>query len=114
MAVRIPMTEEQFMRQVRETALLRGWVCYHTRDSRGSDSGFPDLVLVNRRQVRLIFAELKTEIGRVTLDQQGWLSVLSAAGCEAAVWRPADLLDIEAILRGATHIPTGRSAEEFR
>ena len=36
--------------------------------------GFPDYVAV--RAPRLVFAELKTAIGKVTLDQEAWLADL--------------------------------------
>jgi hypothetical protein len=39
-----------------------------------------------------MFRELKTERGRLSDDQRTWLRALTAAGIDAAVWRPADLL----------------------
>lgn len=65
------------------------WITYHTRNSRRSDPGFPDLVLV--RGDRILWRELKTATGRVTEPQQVWLDVLAAAGGDVAVWRPVDL-----------------------
>lgn len=95
------MTEAALERAVEEAATLSRWRVYHTRDSRGSNPGFPDLVLVRRG--RLIFAELKTERGRVSPDQKGWLEALEfvgdlvqmphdrgEVGVEVYVWRPAD------------------------
>ena len=81
------MTEEQWLQQVRELARLKGWRIYHTRDSRRSDPGFPDLVLV--RGDRLIFAELKREKGRLTESQRTWLAALEETA-ETHVWRPSD------------------------
>lgn len=115
-AARVPglpaLTEEQFLQQVRDLATLTGWASYHTRDSRKSDRGWPDLVLASRAQGRVIFAELKTATGDVTDDQRAWLSILSSCGQEATVWRPADLTLIKAILRGQS-IPFRRAEEEF-
>jgi hypothetical protein len=73
---------------------------YHTYDSRRSAKGYPDLHLVSARRRRSIFAELKTMRGVVSPDQLLWLNDLRAAGVEAYVWRPIDLLDdsIAAIL----------------
>ena len=81
------MTEEEWLQQVRELARLKGWLNYHTRSSRRSDPGFPDLVLV--RGDRLIFAELKREKGRLTESQRTWLAALEETA-ETHVWRPSD------------------------
>ena len=62
---------------------------YHTRDSRRSPSGFPDLVIVGER---VIYRELKTAKGKVTAAQAEWLHALVMAEQDACVWRPADLL----------------------
>ena len=42
------MTEKQFMAQVVELAKLKGWLVYHTYDSRRSEPGFPDLCMVRK------------------------------------------------------------------
>jgi hypothetical protein len=95
------MTEAQLLAAVRHLARLTGWLAYHTHDSRRSEPGFPDLVLVSARRQRVIYAELKTDTGRTTPEQDQWLAALAAAGQETALWRPADLPhDIPAILRG--------------
>ena len=57
-------TEAQFQAAVIQYAELKGWMVYHTHDSRGSRPGFPDLTMV--RDGVLIFAELKSERGRLT------------------------------------------------
>lgn len=82
-------TEKEFMGQVLDLARLWGWVAYHTHDSRRSAPGFPDLVLVHPKRKRLWFVELKTDAGRLTLDQERWVELLSAAGASVAVWRPS-------------------------
>lgn len=96
------MKEAALQAQVARMARALGWLTYHTHDSRRSDAGFPDLVLVNARQGRLLFRELKTVKGRLRPEQQLWLEALGAAGFDAGVWRPGDLLDgvVEAELRG--------------
>lgn len=93
------MSEAALLAAVRDLARLTGWLTYHTHDSRRSEAGFPDLTLVNVRQGRIIFAELKTAIGRTTQQQDEWLAALAAVGCETALWRPADLPEIARILR---------------
>lgn len=94
------MGEEQLLAAVRKLAHLTGWLTYHTHDSRRSERGYPDLTLVHDRQQRTIFAELKTDTGTTTVEQEVWLTALHAAGQETALWRPADLPDLPTILRG--------------
>ena len=53
-------------------------------------SGFPDLVLAHEHK-GLIFAELKTDKGRLDPAQITWLRTLDAAGAEAYCWRPSDM-----------------------
>ena len=38
------MTEKQFQSHIVQYAKMRGWLVYHTHDSRRSEPGFPDLV----------------------------------------------------------------------
>jgi VRR-NUC domain-containing protein len=81
--------ERAFLDRVRHTAQLYGWRTYHTHDSRRSEPGFPDLVLTRPGQV--IFAELKSDTGRLTLAQAEWLKLLAQCpGVQAHVWRPRD------------------------
>ncbi len=68
-------------------APMLGWrLCYHTLRSKGSQSGFPDRVLVRER---VIFAELKREKGVVSDHQREWLDGLAAAGAEVYLWLPS-------------------------
>jgi len=73
-----------------------GWLVYHTHDSRRSQPGFPDLVLVRDR---VLYRELKAATGRVSAEQQVWLDRLERAGADAAVWRPGDIDAVVATLR---------------
>jgi hypothetical protein len=103
------MTEAQLLGKIRYLARLYGWRrVYHTHDSRRSDPGFPDLVLVHPGQRRIVFAELKTATGRTTPVQDAWLADLAAAGAEVHLWRPADLQrTIPTVLRGLTPTDSG-------
>jgi hypothetical protein len=93
------MTEDQLLDQVTELARWFSLLTYHTRDSRRSAPGFPDLVIAGRRGV--IFAELKSRAGNLTQDQQTWKWTLLASGQQWRLWRPADWQSghIEAELR---------------
>jgi hypothetical protein len=82
------LSEAAWQQVVRDTALLMGWAAYHTHDSRRSDAGWPDLVLAGHG--RALFVELKSQRGRLRAEQLVWLRRLHAAGCEVAIWRPAD------------------------
>lgn len=79
---------------VRPARTAHGW-----RTPMGADgNGWPDLTLV--KGDRLIFAELKSAKGRLTLEQVNWLEALGVPA-ESYVWRPTDWTEgtIEAVLR---------------
>lgn len=124
------LVELDFQRMLvgpRGLATQLGWLHVHFRPAKtatgwktpGSGElleGWPDLVLVRQRDRRLIFAELKRELGHLT-DSQA--EVLDLLGCLAApvgdfraadgvpdyprievyVWRPSDLPAIAEVLR---------------
>ena len=86
-------TESEFLDELIAQALVRGWHVYHPRPARsdrgwrtagqGTPVGFPDLTLC--RDGVVIFAELKSEKGRLSDDQRAWLEA-----CGGQVWRPSD------------------------
>lgn len=94
-------SEAQFQRHIILLCRTFRLAYYHTHDSRRSVPGFPDLVVVGPGG--LIFAELKTETGRLSKAQKQWISILEAAGQEVHVWRPGDRRSIEARLEQLTH-----------
>lgn len=87
----LAMTEKDLLEQCRAATKVLGLLCYHTHDSRRSEPGFPDLVIVGRHGV--LIRELKRQRGGVTPEQSAWLNALAAAGVDADVWRPTDLID---------------------
>jgi hypothetical protein len=92
------ITERDLTGYVRDVAKALGWRRYHTWLSRNSPSGFPDEVLV--RPPRLIFAELKSDRGKLSPDQQAWLEDLREVPClEVHVWTPAQMDEIAEVLR---------------
>ncbi len=95
------LSERDLATLVADTARLAGWKRYHTFDSRRSNHGFPDEVLA--RGDRLLFAELKSEQGKLRPEQAEWLEALSGIETvEAHLWRPSDW---DAIV----HVLTGRA-----
>ncbi len=90
------LTEAEFQQMIIDRGRLLGWLVYHTHDSRRSAAGFPDLVLC--RDGRVIFAEVKSEKGKLSKAQLAWLYELKAAVDEAYVWRPSEWGVIERVL----------------
>ena len=100
------MTEAEWQRQVTDLAELLGWTWAHFRPARTEKgwrtpvegpggAGFPDLVLWRER---VIFAELKSDGGRVRPEQNATLAALAHAGVEAQVWRPCDFSHVHETL----------------
>lgn len=103
------MTEAEFLAAVRQLARYCGWRrIYHTHDSRRSEPGFPDLVLLHPGQKRIVFAELKTATGKTSAAQEEWIADLAAAGAEVYLWRPADLQAVIPAVLGAQPVAGSR------
>lgn len=90
------MKEAQFQAQVVQLFRLRGFLVYHTHNSRRSAPGYPDLTMVSPSG-RVVWAELKTEKGKPSGPQLMWLDRLRKGGAEAYLWRPSDWRDIEQV-----------------
>ena len=91
-------SERSLLETVVALSQATGWLAYHTFDSRKSNPGFPDLVLVHEERERVLFAELKSERGVLSLAQRAWLDALRSTGVETYVWRWDDWDEIEATL----------------
>jgi hypothetical protein len=111
--------EKDLREQIRSLVKIYGWRMAFTQYSLRSPKGFPDLVLV--RPPRIIFAELKSLIGKTTPEQDAWLADLEAVASEVRfikgqaeefhaalsarplvevhIWRPADIEKIAEVLR---------------
>jgi hypothetical protein len=63
--------ETRLQLQVIELANRLGFRAYHTHDSRRSEPGFPDLVLV--KPPRVVFVELKVGRKQLTDSQKAWM-----------------------------------------
>jgi hypothetical protein len=107
-ATAVPVTEAQFQAQVVELAQILGWTVNHHRKSLGGRKagwvtattlkGMPDLMLI--RPPRLVFAELKAELGKLTAEQVAVLDLLRRCdGVEAFCWRPSEFDHVAKVLR---------------
>lgn len=98
------ISEDLLQRAVVEMALSFRWKVCHFRSARkGDDSwavplqgspGFVDLVLARKGSV--LFVELKSDIGKLTRDQEEWKAALIPrvdAYHSYHIWRPADWLN---------------------
>lgn len=92
-----PITEQEFQQTLIEFATLKGWLVYHTYDSRKSSFGFPDMVLTNG--IKTVFAELKSSLGDLSAEQYEWLYNLQMSGEEAFLWTPEDWDEILEVLK---------------
>lgn len=101
------MTEREWQKQVIALARKQGWTVFHVGDSRRQVkggrmvgdrqiAGFPDLTLVHPSR-GFVFAELKSDKGKLTDGQVDTLDLMAAAAVpcnnrvRVHVWRPADL-----------------------
>ncbi len=102
------VSEIDFQKQVIDYAHLKGWRVAHFRGAWSKDGkryvtpvgadgkGFPDLVLV--RKGELLFAELKSQNGKLSAEQETWRFALDTAAL-CVVRRPSDWSQIEKILK---------------
>lgn len=99
MSLQPKLSEAQFQRNVIQVAKLYGWLVDHTPPMRshsgdiytGGLTGKTDLVLFSQRGKGIIFAELKTETGRMSTAQCWFKDVIDMNGGEHYVWRPSDM-----------------------
>lgn len=137
--MKVKMSEEQFARQVIELATVYGWRVFRVENStreitrrsgarvrvrniNATGVGYPDLTLVRAKDRRLLFVELKRDLGprgggihshvQPTDEQLAWMADLRAAAtrrdqCGRAdhaafdvhLWRPSDFARVEEWLR---------------
>lgn len=111
------ITEAQWQSQITDLAHFLHYEASHTHNSRFSEPGLPDLILVSEAQQRVIWAELK--IGnkpltkgrlsprskRLLPGQEDWVRILKACRQEVYIWRSGidTLEEIAEILQGKGH-----------
>ncbi len=100
------ISERDLQNAIVDAARLYGYLVFHTRPAISAKGwrtpvqydgkGYPDLTMVGtKRPFRVIFAELKSEKGKLTRQQEQWLTGLERvdAVCDNVsvhVWTPAD------------------------
>jgi hypothetical protein len=92
------MTEKQLQGNIVLAARELGWMVSFAWKSYNSPAGWPDLVLA--KPPKLIFAELKSQKGKLRPEQERWRDALIACGQEWHLWRPSDLDEVYAVLMG--------------
>ena len=91
------MSEAALQSAIVKAARLYGWLVYHTYDSRRSNHGFPDLIMLYKGAG--VALELKSGRGKLTEDQQTWIDAFQAAGFYGFVGYPNNLDDVLHMLK---------------
>ncbi len=92
-----PQLEVPFMEQVIEFLRICGWLVYHTKDSRKSAPGFPDIIALKGK--RQLVVETKRAGEQPTEEQERWLEAFRQAGAEVHVFTPDDWEKIERVVK---------------
>ena len=120
------LTEEQFLRQVLDLLAMNDWLWHHDSSSArliqrrsgrlvriaNARAGFPDICAARIRDGRLLFAELKRDVGvqgglshrDLSIEQAQWANALTRnmarfdSSIEYHLWRPTDLATIAKVL----------------
>ncbi len=93
------ISEAEFQRQVISIAIWHDWLIDHTppmRSAKGSIftgglTGKTDLVLFSLKGKGIIYAELKSETGRLSVNQIAFRDAVLRNGGEWYLWKPSDL-----------------------
>ena len=117
----IPVSEADFQKTVIELAQKMGWLVAHFRPARtekgwrtpvsADGKGFPDLIMVHEQYGWIVVAEIKSETGKVTPEQDKWLKAFQAClPFDVFTWRANDDKDWEEIQN--TLIPIKRQVSK--
>lgn len=91
------VTEKLWQERVVQIAATCGFDAHHVKAGKYGGTyktdglaGMPDLILIGRRGQGIIFAELKTNTGKLSPVQEARIAQLLTNGCEVHIWRPLD------------------------
>lgn len=100
-------SEKSWQADVEQLARILGWRTFHVNQvarcpdcgsravARAIPPGWPDLVLVKPNR-HILFVELKSDTGKTTPEQDGWLdAIMAARHGRSTVWRPKDLAEVQ-------------------
>lgn len=85
------MSEAELQQCVADACSRLGLLHYHSHDSRRSEPGFPDSVIIGPGGI--LFRELKSRDGTLRPEQRRWGSRITQAGGDWSTWRPRDWED---------------------
>jgi len=101
------ISEDTFQNNFIDLARTLGYKVAHFRPARtekgwrtavsGDGAGFVDCVIA--KPGRTIFAELKSESGKLSEAQAAWILLLQSGGGEVYVWKPSDWNEMVRILQ---------------
>lgn len=83
----LSIDEASFQRLITDLAEWCGWHWTFNADSRRTQAGVPDLLLI--REQRLVWREIKAERGKLRPAQLAFGQRLLRAGQDWGVWRPS-------------------------
>jgi len=97
-------SEAEFQKAVIELARYRGYRVAHFRKAHtptgwrtpvaADGAGFPDLLLAKAGRP-VMFRELKTDRGTLTVQQKLWRDALLGSGADWKLWKPKNMDEIE-------------------
>ena len=80
-------SEADFQNAIIKLAKQNGWLIYHTHDSRKSQSGFPDLIMLKGNY--MIVSELKSRTGKLSEAQAQWIKAFEGVKItNINIWKP--------------------------
>lgn len=93
------VSEKEFQRQVIDLAQWHNWLVDHTPPMRSAKGavftgglvGKSDLVLYSTLGKGIIYAELKSETGKLSKAQAVYRNLITINGGEYYLWKPSDL-----------------------
>lgn len=99
------MTEAQFASAVEDLLEIYNWKWCHFRPAEtkkgwrtplSGHKGLPDYIAV--KNGRLLMFELKSDTGKISLNQMEWLNLLRKTKAEVYVWFPSDWDQLQEVL----------------